>query len=165
MSLTPTSIGELKMGVSKQSAEGKELAANLSIEISSGRTLILDYLTLETQCADWEVHPEHKQDLPLLAKRNFKDFKIHQWFDSHEMHFIDEPEFDCTIDQPGSVLITALLYSKPISQKADFSELIVVFKSSPIDQMSIKHLLTRALQNLDWNGLAIDRFGTLSKPV
>jgi hypothetical protein len=135
----------------------------LSFCIDSGRVLYVNLFVIETRLSDWSVDDASHHKIPLIIKRNSMNLKIDQWFDPDEIHFILPEGFYDTEECQSGGLVTASLFSEPVSKDYDFSELMVVIYEPFIEDCSIRNLLLNALHDFDWENTAIDRIGKISK--
>ena len=129
----------------------------ISVRLDSGRLLRVDMLLIEARVLplDDKAYPE--AEMPLLAKRSWLGWAEKAWFEPGPIHYKIE---DHEVDSPDSfdrLLISTLLYSASIRNKDGFSELLVVTYINWNAAGGIQLALQKALSDLDWDSLAVDR--------
>ena len=134
----------------------------IKFDLDSGRSIYVDLFVLETEYKDVDTDNFGEGGLPLLIKRRRMDWEVDQWFDPDEVHFIIPENFSEDQSTEQLVLVSALLWSEPVSKEFDFSELMVVFFIEYIKEMSIEKMLREGIHDLDWERLAIDRYGAIN---
>jgi hypothetical protein len=140
----------------------KVKSLGIQFDLDSGRTVNVDLLTIETKYKDVITGSQLDDEPSLLIKRRCMDVHEDQWTDGGEIHFIFPENLSEVSSADNSVLVSAVLWSEPISEGFGFSELMVVFFANYKKRTAIEQMLWEGLHDLAWEDLAVDRYGAVS---
>jgi hypothetical protein len=76
--------------------------------------------------------------------------KYTQWTDGAEIHFLFPENLSEVTSKDNSVLVSAVLWSEPISEGFGFSELMVVFFTEYKRNITIEQMLREGLHDIAW---------------
>lgn len=129
----------------------------ISIALECGRLVRVDMLLIEPTFLPLDHSAYWGKSLPLLARRPAMAAVECSWQEHGPVHFIIDSGLLDTCQPAQRVLVSALLYSEPISAGEGFSELMLVFMAAWKEFGSVEGMLLEALADVEWNAVAEDR--------
>ena len=141
----------------------KQNSLGIQFDLDSGRRVNVDLFTIETKYKDVLTDDSSDSGLSLLMKRRRMDYQEDQWFEPDEVHYAFPEALSAVSSSDRSVLISAVLWSEPISEGFGFSELMVVFYFEYKKKLTIEQILREGLHDLAWEGLAVDKKGVIDR--